>query len=198
MLHRSRGFTLIELLVALFVFSLLSGFAYRAVNSLLESQRAVAEEASTLAAAQKSFLFLERDIRQWVSARGELPLGDNALDIKAQGLTLHSSQGYSRYVLRDSVLYREGRPSGMAGGDVSMPLLVGIDSFAVNPLPADAGSLDALVGLEVLVKHVSLGDLQRVIYVGTAQPAPGFSSLPSDSPNPPPPSGGDTELPANH
>ena len=36
---RNRGFTLVELLVALAIFAIMSGFAFRALNSMLEGTR---------------------------------------------------------------------------------------------------------------------------------------------------------------
>jgi general secretion pathway protein J len=42
---RRRGFTLIELLVALAIFALISGFAYRGLNALLQSREALQKEA---------------------------------------------------------------------------------------------------------------------------------------------------------
>ena len=42
---RRSGFTLIELLVALAIFALISGFAYRGLNSLLQSRETLQKEA---------------------------------------------------------------------------------------------------------------------------------------------------------
>ncbi|QJR15764.1 type II secretion system minor pseudopilin GspJ [Usitatibacter palustris] len=42
-MSRNRGFTLIELLVALALFALISAFAYRGLNALLESREALAK-----------------------------------------------------------------------------------------------------------------------------------------------------------
>jgi len=45
MSRRSAAFTLVELLVALAIFALLSGFAYRGLNALLESRVALQKES---------------------------------------------------------------------------------------------------------------------------------------------------------
>ena len=45
MYRNSRAFTLVELLVALAIFALISGFAYRGLNAMLESREALQKDA---------------------------------------------------------------------------------------------------------------------------------------------------------
>ena len=45
MSRNSRAFTLVELLVALAIFALISGFAYRGLNAMLESREALQKDA---------------------------------------------------------------------------------------------------------------------------------------------------------
>src|SRR5579859_4858501 len=42
---RAAGFTLVELLVAMAIFALISGFAYRSLNAMLESREALQNES---------------------------------------------------------------------------------------------------------------------------------------------------------
>jgi len=60
----SLGLTLIELLLALGIFSILAVLAYGGINSVLNTRQAVKQESTRLAAVQRSFVRLGRDLGQ--------------------------------------------------------------------------------------------------------------------------------------
>ncbi|WP_051786019.1 type II secretion system minor pseudopilin GspJ [Endozoicomonas numazuensis] len=61
---KPQGFTLIELLIALFIFSLISGAAYRLLVSVSQSHQATEHVLSQMAQGQKARLILENDFSQ--------------------------------------------------------------------------------------------------------------------------------------
>jgi general secretion pathway protein J len=64
--HNHGGFTLLELLVALAIFSLIAVMAYGGLETLLNQQARTEESAESLAALQKTYLVMQRDIEQAV------------------------------------------------------------------------------------------------------------------------------------
>jgi general secretion pathway protein J len=60
------GFTLLELLVALAIFSLIAVMAYGGLETVLNQQVRTEENAESLAALQKTYLVMQRDIEQAV------------------------------------------------------------------------------------------------------------------------------------
>lgn len=60
----SLGLTLIELLLALGIFSILAVLAYGGINSVLNTREAVLIESTRLAAVQRSYMRLSRDLGQ--------------------------------------------------------------------------------------------------------------------------------------
>jgi general secretion pathway protein J len=64
--NMSQGFTLLELLVALAIFSLIAVMAYGGLETVLNQQARTQENAESLAALQKTYLVMQRDIEQMV------------------------------------------------------------------------------------------------------------------------------------
>ena len=62
----STGFTLLELLVALSIFSIVAVLAYGGLGSVLDQRRLTEESADRLAALQRTYLIIQRDIEQLV------------------------------------------------------------------------------------------------------------------------------------
>ncbi len=64
--RRSGGFTLLELMIAIGIFSLVAAIAYTGLHSVLTAQEGIKRGSQRLAAVQKAFLVLQRDIEQAV------------------------------------------------------------------------------------------------------------------------------------
>jgi general secretion pathway protein J len=78
MYRNSRAFTLIELLVALAIFALLSGFAYRSLDAMLQSREALQKESRKWRDVSVFVSRIERDLAA-VLDRGSL--GASGVDL---------------------------------------------------------------------------------------------------------------------
>ncbi len=86
-LRTQHGFTLLELLVAVGVFTVMSVMAYGGLKTVLDARQQTDAQAKRLAAAQLTFMRLERDIEQMVPR----PIRDEYGDEKAPLLALPES-----------------------------------------------------------------------------------------------------------
>ena len=95
--NRQRAFTLVELLVALAIFAIMSGFAFRALNSMLEGRDALARESRKWRDVSLFVARVERDIAavlpRIATSAGELKLAplSSSVDSTTSGLTLTRS-----------------------------------------------------------------------------------------------------------
>jgi general secretion pathway protein J len=74
----STGFTLLELLVALSIFSIVAVLAYGGLDSVLEQRIQTEDSAERLAALQKAYLIIQRDIEQLVPRTIRNEFGDHS------------------------------------------------------------------------------------------------------------------------
>ncbi|HPQ94074.1 MAG: prepilin-type N-terminal cleavage/methylation domain-containing protein [Thiothrix sp.] len=186
--RRCQGFTLVELLVALMVFSLLTIFAYRALNMLSESRDSAVSEARLLSEVQKFLLLWERDVRQadWSDpdyVESSIVLDDfNELDV------VGSDHG-TRYFVRKGIVYRQVRDGTATDlSEPGLPLLSGVDAMTVTfsgkIKPSGIGSASvSAIGLTFEQSH--LGRMHKLTLVSNFVLAGSFSSLdpPGDSGN---------------
>ena len=122
-LSRQSGFTLFELLIAIFIFALASYMAYSGLRQVIDARKLINEEQDHLAAIQKTFLYLERDLQHIVkrpirnsygSVEGEImgdELADYRLALTRTGWRVpeyiqRSNLQRVGYLLEDEKLYR--------------------------------------------------------------------------------------------
>jgi general secretion pathway protein J len=146
---RAVGFTLVELLVALAIFAIMSGFAFRALNSMLESREALAKESRKWRDIALFVGRVERDLAavlpRIATGAGELKLAplSSALDTSATGLALtrsgHMLSGnISAAPQRVGYRMREGRVERLAWAGVDAAPR---DEPQPTPVLGDVGSL---------------------------------------------------------
>ncbi|MFZ1387992.1 MAG: type II secretion system protein GspJ [Thiolinea sp.] len=190
---RIQGFTLVELLVALFVFSLLSGFAYRSINSMISAGDAVEAEMDALASVQKAVQSLERDLRQKAvavvaSTDTEVPT-INSDKTQLELTTLPSSRvsdtqalKHIRYSLQDKALVKEvwknNKPTSEPADD-ELILLKKVTSLEFSSLDSTAAATtDSWPAyFQISLEHEDLGLIKRSMYFGVKKPELSFNSL---------------------
>lgn len=182
----SQGFTLVELLVALFVFSLISAFAYRAVNTLVKTGDAIELEMTALTHTQRAVQIIERDLRQKaVQVVAQLDAESINLTPENQQLDLslvaHSPAGakpvlkHIRYRLQDKILMRELWSNNKATSeepDEVVELLKDITKVEFTALDsAGASTSDAWPAyFRIVLEQDNLGYIERSLYFGVKKP----------------------------
>ena len=89
-MSRNKGFTLVELLVALAIFALMSGFAYRGLNEMLEARVALQKESRKWRDVALAVGRLERDLGAVLPRR---VLGASGTPLAALSSALEANSG---------------------------------------------------------------------------------------------------------
>lgn len=182
---RCSGFTLVELLVAIFVLSLMTAFAYRAIQVLRLSHDSVQRESSWLINnLQKNLLRIESDLM----ASTEVRYSD------AGAAAIWELQGVSQrvlYWLEAGELYRSATATTLEGNKQSgMPLMTGLEAFSIEYSSASGEWLQFSAGLpssqalSALAAHFSWKEgmtVRRVLRLADNNIPADFSSLPEVS-----------------
>lgn len=198
--NQAQGFTLVELLVALFVFSLISGFAYTSINTMVKAGDAIEAEMTALASLQKAMQSLERDLRQKVvpivataeKSAADLNTNLNSDKTQLELRLISSSLGTQsqtnkliRYRLKDKTLVREVWKNNKLSTEppdewgVLVKQVTRIE-FASLDLTATPTNNEWPAYFQLTLEHENLGLIKRVVYLGVKQPELNFSSLSED------------------
>lgn len=182
------GFTLFELLIALFVFSLLSVFAFRSVTILSSSQQGLTLEQYETEALQRALFFWDRDVRNSNTNITQSELRDNRLeaDLIASFLLETGSSGRREeigverinYFLDNGSIYRES-----VGELTDRTLLISnIKSASANLIEGGRVGLKkkAIVGIELVMVHQELGQIKRQIFQAVGEADKDLSTLISE------------------
>lgn len=119
----SPGFTLLEVLVAITIFSIMSIVALTGIKSIMDSQALTDKVVERITQLQKTFFYLEQDLRYTLERNVRNEFGDNmpalvASNTGTQGLALtrmgisnpqgllRSSLVRVRYLLKENTLVR--------------------------------------------------------------------------------------------
>ena len=94
-LRCSRGFTLLELLVALAIFGLVAVMAYGGLGTVLEQRAHTDASAQRLAALQKTYVVMQRDIEQAVARAIRDEYGDEQAPLAAAPVFQLTRGGWS-------------------------------------------------------------------------------------------------------
>ncbi len=152
-MSRAKGFTLVELLVSLAIFAILSGFAYRALNTMLESREALEQESRKWRDVTVFIGRVERDLgavltkRRSVSASGAMlaPVS-SVLDTGAADMGLALTRSGS--VIQESALAAPQRIAyRLKGAQVERLTWASVDA-APRDEPAPVAVLGGVRALE--------------------------------------------------
>lgn len=147
---KHEGFTLLELLVALAIFSLIAVMAYGGLETVLNQQAQTEVNAESLAALQKTFLVMQRDIEQVVPRTIRDEFGDPQAPLIGTSLFQFTRGGWNNpanhprstlqrvgYSLQDRQLFRYSwlvLDRAQDSAPVRQPLAEDIESMQVRYL----------------------------------------------------------------
>lgn len=155
-----KGFTLVELLVAIFVFSLLSGFAYRSISMLLELDEISKVEVKALSDAQRVHALWQRDL---LESGGIGALSESSIEPPVVAVLKNKTATDIQYSLENEVLYRA--VGDEASGKTALlrdVLSIELVQHAAATKPAESGDLNH-IGVNLVFEHRLMG---QVAWVG--------------------------------
>lgn len=184
--HKSQAFTLVELLIALFVFSMLSVFSFRAVGLLGVAQSETDNSMLMLASVQKAVLLWEKDMFQmeesWGAGSGEA----RSLDLSAQEAEFvfgylrqlsgdGSKTGSKWYFLKNSSWFSANAGVDSGRMENSLRLLQRVKSLSIEE--EMMGSPATGKSLTLTLLHEQFGLVKRVLYFPVGEPDKELGSL---------------------
>lgn len=108
---RAKGFTLLEMLVALTIFALMSGFAYRGLNSILDTRQRLVQDNQRLREVALLFSRLEQDL----ASLANRPIRDASDQIAAPFVANTEALGDSDALIAFTRMGLPGQTGALAG-----------------------------------------------------------------------------------
>lgn len=154
---KNKGFTLIEIMVAIAIFALIAAIAFPALIQFLDIRERVSKKNDSIAALQKTFLFMSRDLSYAVNRLGKDEFGEAAdstmlvgddsvfeLTTSYQDFNLDGSAVPRRvkWLFEDKILYRVQYPVMDPDGDTRVyrqALLEGVKDVEVKVFSIEDG-----------------------------------------------------------
>ena len=155
--RKNSGFTLIEIMVAIAIFALIAAIAFPALIQFLDIRERVNKKNDSIAALQKTFLFMSRDLSYAVNRIGKdefgepsdstMIVGDDSLfelTTSYQDFNLDGSGVPRRvkWVLEDDTIFRIQYPVMDPDGDTRVyrqALLRGVDDVEIKVFSIEDG-----------------------------------------------------------
>jgi len=185
---KNSGFTLIELLVAMAIFSLMTVVAYAGISSVMLNDQTSLEHETSLKRLQRTFLFVEKDLRQLVKRPRNDGYSELQQPLKADGagdvLIEFSRAGNSnptdlsrsslqrvRYIVEEEKLQRQSwnLVDHSDAEPLTMILMEGVTEAKVAFFSGEGENLEAWtktdlpMGIEIKLTTERWGEIRRVL-----------------------------------